>query len=36
MASLLIQAIIYLIIGLCVSWKAMLASMAAGGLFFMV
>lgn len=30
MAALLIQAIIYLIIGLCVSWKALLASMAAG------
>jgi ABC-type bacteriocin/lantibiotic exporters, contain an N-terminal double-glycine peptidase domain len=30
MAALLIQAIIYLIIGLSVSWKAMLTSMAAG------
>ena len=30
MVALLIQATIYLIIGLCVSWKAMLASLAAG------
>jgi ATP-binding cassette subfamily C protein len=32
MAALCIQAIIYLIIGLCLSWKAMLASMAAGAI----
>ena len=30
MTSLLIQALIYLIIGIAVSWKAMLAAMAAG------
>jgi len=32
MAALLIQAIIYVIIGLSVSWKAMLVSMAAGAI----
>lgn len=32
MTALLIQAIIYLIIGLSVSWKAMLASLVAGGI----
>jgi ATP-binding cassette, subfamily C, bacterial len=34
MTSLLIQVIIYLTIGLFVSWKAMLASMAAGAVIF--